>query len=291
MSKKINEKTILITGASTGIGEACVAELARKGNTVFAGVRKEADAEKLRELEGDVRPVLMDVTDEAQVKRALEEVTRALGERGLDGLVNNAGTSVTGALERLPLEMFRFQMDLNVTAQLIVTQAFLPLLRRSAGRIVFMSSVSGLVARPFLGPYCASKFALEALADSFRAELRPWSIGVSVVEPGPIRTAIWDKGGQQLNAALEALGEDGRELYGEQVEQTLKMADTVSKRLAIPPAKVVKRVEHALMASRPKTRYRVGAGSTMDFILKCFIPDRLGDVIIRKSNEWIIKFL
>ncbi len=282
-------KTILVTGASSGIGEACAVYMARCGCTVFAGVRREADATRLRQIGGNLQPVLMDVTDTKQVRVAVDFVGEVLGDRGLDGLVNNAGTAMGGPLEFVPPEMLRSLLDLNVAGQQIVTQAFLPLLRRSRGRIVFMSSVSGLVARPFLGPYCASKFALEALADSYRAELARWGIRVCVVEPGSIRTAIWEKGQRQAREVEKVLGEEGCGLYGEAFARHQQMTAYAAKKLAIAPEKVVRCVTHALFSPGPKTRYRVGPGATVDFLLGRYVPDRLRDSILRILSRWLAR--
>ena len=232
-------------------------------------------------------PMILDVTDPDQVQAVRGRVVELLEDKGLDGLINNAGTAITGALECLPLEMFRGQIELNVTGQQIVTQAFLPLLRKARGRIVFMSSVSGLVARPFLGPYCASKFALEALADAYRGELAPWGIQVSVIEPGSIRTDIWDTTTRQTEAVTAAMSAEERDLYGDAFVQHQKVLGKISARIAVDPQAVVTKVEHALFASRPKTRYRVGPGALIDYILGGFVPDRLRDFLLRKIGEFL----
>ena len=182
------------------------------GFRVFAGIRKSADGEALQEVASDrLRPVYLDVTDGESIRAAAEIVEAGCGASGLSGLVNNAGIVIAGPLEFLPLVSLRSQLEINVVGQIAVTQELLALLRRARGSIVNMSSVSGRVAAPFLGPYSASKFALEALSDSMRLELRPWGISVSVVEPGPIATPIWEKSrtvthaGQIASASTETL--------------------------------------------------------------------------------------
>ncbi len=176
-------KTVLITGASTGIGEACALWLQDRGYRVFAGVRKSTDAEALQQKsKGHLTPVLLDVADEASIREAVQFVLTQ--EPKLEGLVNNAGIAVAGPLEFVPLQELRRVLEVNVVGQVAVTQAFLPLLREARGRVVLMSSISGRVAAPLMGPYAASKFALEAIGDALRRELAPWGIEVSIIEPG-----------------------------------------------------------------------------------------------------------
>src|SRR5919198_2886732 len=205
----------LITGASTGIGEACALRLDARGWRVFAGVRREEDAARLRsQLSERSQPVIVDVTDPASIARATATVSSVLKEEGLAGLVNNAGIAVAGPLEFLSLEEFRRQLEVNVTGQLAVTQACLPQLRRGRGRIVFMGSIAGRVTFPMMGPYSASKHALEALADALRVELQPWGMHVSIVEPGSIATPIWRKGEEAAAQASARFPPAADHLYG-----------------------------------------------------------------------------
>ncbi|MEK7693262.1 MAG: SDR family oxidoreductase, partial [Chloroflexota bacterium] len=186
-------RSVVITGASTGIGEACALHLDALGWRVFAGVRKGADGEALqRKASARLIPVRIDVTDQASIASACDAVAQELGARGLDGLVNNAGIAVAAPLEFVPIDDLRRQLEINVIGQIAVTQAFLALIRTARGRIVNIGSVSGKLATPFTGPYSASKFAMEALTDALRIELRPWKIEVSIVEPGSIATPIWE---------------------------------------------------------------------------------------------------
>ena len=182
-------RTALVTGASSGIGAACAARLARAGWRVLAGVRRPGDAPEGTE------EVLLDVTDAAQIQ-ARPRVDE------LHALVNNAGIAIAMPLEFVPLDELRHQLEVNVVGQVAVTQAFLPALRRARGRIVFVGSIAGKSALPFLGPYAASKHALEAVADSLRLELRPWGIRVSIVEPGSIKTPIWARGAAKADELL-----------------------------------------------------------------------------------------
>lgn len=248
--------TVVITGASTGIGESCARRLAQAGFHVFAGVRKAADGVALQERStGQITPLLLDVTDAAQIAAAQETVCTTIGDQGLAGLVNNAGIALGGPLEFLPMTTLRRQMEVNVYGALAVTQAFLPLLRRAKGRIVNMSSIAGLAANPFLGPYSASKYALEALSDTLRLELRPWGIAVVLIEPGTIATPIWQKGlafADDLEAQLPAQAYD---YYGPIFPFMRKM---LAQTGGIPADAVAQAVEQALTVQRPKARYLVG---------------------------------
>jgi len=184
------------------------------GYRVFAGVRNEADGKRLVEqAEGDLSPVMLDVTDQEMISEALSSVGDALDGVPLKGLVNNAGIVVGGPLETVPLDALRKQLEVNVVGQIAVTQAFLPLLRRGEGRIVNMSSISGGIASPYLGPYCASKFALEALSDSLRMELRHSSVKVSLVEPVSVATPIWDKSLAAADNLAEQVSEESLKPY------------------------------------------------------------------------------
>jgi NAD(P)-dependent dehydrogenase (short-subunit alcohol dehydrogenase family) len=185
-------RSILITGTSTGIGQACAARFATLGWRVFAGVRKDEDARSLEEEIGPaVSPVLLDVTDADSINATAGLIESETGDRGLDALVNNAGIVAAGPLEYLPIPELRKQLEVNVVGQLAVTQAVLPLLRRATGRIIMISSISGRVSLPMAGAYGASKFALEALSDALRLELRHWGMHVVLIEPGRIETPIW----------------------------------------------------------------------------------------------------
>src|SRR5436190_20383212 len=189
-----NLGSVVITGASTGIGKTCALRLDRLGFQVFAGVRRTEDGETLkRQASQRLTPITIDVTDSGSIAAAASMVATAVGDAGLQGLVNNAGIAVACPLEFLPISLLSQQLEVNVTGQIDVTQVFLPLLRAGNGRIVNMGSISGRMAYPLLGPYCASKFALEALTASLRMELRPWHIPVSIIEPGAIATPIWSK--------------------------------------------------------------------------------------------------
>lgn len=276
-------RTVLVTGASTGIGEASALALDRAGFRVFAGVRRDADAEVLRSKASPrLDPVMLDVTDEASIAQAARAIGDAVGDAGLAGVVNNAGISVAGPLEFLPLEDFRRQLEVNVTGQLAVTQAVLPMIRAGHGRIVFVGSISGKLSTPFLGPYSASKFALEALADALRVELRPWHVPVAVVEPGSIDTPIWEKSLALADEMERRLPPAAHQLYGGAIEAVRAMAKKTASR-GIPASKVADAVLHALTAKRPKTRYPVGIDARIQGVLAGVVPDGLRDVVIEQQ--------
>jgi NAD(P)-dependent dehydrogenase (short-subunit alcohol dehydrogenase family) len=270
---------IVITGTSTGIGHACALRLDAAGFEVFAGVRRAEDGERLRERASQrLRPLIVDVTDADALAAAAQTVREAVGDRGLAGLVNNAGVSVAGPLEFIPLDDLRHQLEVNLVGQVAATQAFLPLIRTARGRIVNMSSVGGRVASGFLGPYQASKFAIEAITDSLRKELRPWGIHVVAIEPGSIATPIWEKGSESATEIIDGMSPEARELYGETVSKVAELARKLGER-AIPPERVAKVVERALTARRPRTRYLVGIDAQAQVLLDRLLPDRAMDAL------------
>jgi len=276
-------KSVVITGASTGIGAACALHLDQLGWRVFAGVRKQGDAEALR-AQGSARltPVSLDVTDTVSISTAASAVAGAVGAAGLAGLLNNAGIVVPGPIELLPLSDLRRQLEINVVGQVAVTQAFLPLIRAGRGRIVNMGSIAGRMATPFTGAYSASKFALEALTDALRLELQPWGISVSIIEPGAVATPIWEKAAKNAEAMLGTVPTETFVLYAEAIEALKKAAAHAAKN-AVDPVDVVRAVEHALTASRPRTRYVVGREAKIRAAMALFVPDRVRDNLVAKA--------
>jgi NAD(P)-dependent dehydrogenase (short-subunit alcohol dehydrogenase family) len=261
-------RSALVTGASSGIGAACAARLVVSGWRVFAGVRREGDAPERTD------EILLDITDADQIARASERI----GE--LDALVNNAGIAIAIPLEFIPLEELRRQLEINVIGQVAVTQAFLPHLRRSRGRIVFVSSIAGRSALPFLGPYAASKHALEALADTWRVELRPFGIEVSLVEPGTIRTPIWTKSAALADSLANGAPPELGELYGERIAAFGRVAAERGAKGASVEA-VVDAVENALTRERPRTRRLVGRDARIRSGIE-WLPDRLRDSVYER---------
>jgi NAD(P)-dependent dehydrogenase (short-subunit alcohol dehydrogenase family) len=274
-------RSVLVTGASTGIGRATALRLAGSNWKVFAGVRKESDAESLRaEASPSLVPVILDVTEPEQIAAAAEQIERE-SEGGLQGLVNNAGVAVPGPLETIPLDDLRHQLEVNLVAYVAVTQAMLPQIRRAEGRIVFLASIGGRIAFPFGGPYHASKFATEAIGDVFRQELRPWGIEVAIIEPGSIDTPIWERGKEKAEE-VEAKSPNTNLLYGAALDKFRKVLEDTAER-GIPPEKVARAIAHALESKRPKTRYLVGLDAKVQARIQPFIPTRLFDRIVARQ--------
>lgn len=244
---------VVVTGASSGIGEAIATRLADRGFRAFGGYRNPEDAERLSA--AGVEPIRLDVTEPADVDAAVRTVAERLhaeggaGGRapGLAGLVNNAGIPGAGPVELAPFDVFESVMAVNFFGALRATRAFLPLLRSAGGRIVMISSLSGRVAMPFLGPYAASKYALEGLADSLRRELLPEGLRVLLIEPGPIATPIWDR-----VASVDPTTYAGTR-YEERVRSVRESA-LASGRGGLPPERVAHKVERALTSRRPRER-------------------------------------
>jgi len=291
--KQSDQMTVVVTGASTGIGAACALDCASRGMTVFAGVRDSRAGEALAAKGGSrLIPITLDVTDEPSIARSVEVVQRAVGEAGLGGLVNNAGVVIGSPLEVIPLSQLRKQLEVNVIGQIAVTQAFLPLLRRGRGRIVNMGSIAGRGTIPLQGPYSASKYALEALTDALRMELQPWGIQVSIIEPGAIATPIWEKSGKTAEELESLVGDEAKALYSEAVIR-IREAVAQSAQRAISPDVVVRAVHHALTAAHPKTRYLVGKDAKLRAWMVQWLPDRIQDTLLtwalsypRKGSAW-----
>ena len=273
--------TVVITGCSTGIGRATALQLAKRGHRVFAGVRSRSHAASLEAESPRIAGLLIDVTDAASIEAAAKQVAAELASAGLAGLVNNAGIALGGALEFLALDELRRQLEVNLIGQVAVTQAFLPLIRRGRGRIVFVSSIGGRIAQPIIGPYNASKFALEAAADALRQELRPSKLHVAVIEPGSIQTAIFEKARPYGEEMLDKLPEEGKRLYADMGRAVIDAFSRIEKQ-AIPPERVARAIEHALTAPRPKTRYLVGIDARIQALLAWLLPDRARDWVIAR---------
>ncbi|MDH4079094.1 MAG: SDR family oxidoreductase [Nitrospira sp.] len=278
-------RAVVISGASTGIGAACAMHLDRLGYRIFAGVRKAEDGVALQKSCSErLVPIELDVTDLSTIQKAQTLVSRQTEGRGLFGLVNNAGIAVVGPLEAVPLADLRQQLEVNVIGQVAVTQLFLPLLRQARGRIINMGSIAGLTAMPLMGPYSASKFALEAMTDALRLEVQQWGIHVSIIEPGAIATPIWNKSTIDAAEREVAIKEDLRSLYQPIITAVRKVVAEASKR-AISAEIVAKVVEDALTASTPRTRYLVGTDAKLRALMRKLLSDRLSDRLL----SWILK--
>lgn len=278
--------TVMITGAASGIGEVCALTLERVGYRVFAGVRREEDGLALmQKAAGRLNWLLLDVTDISSITAAVNVVAAAVGEKGLAGLINNAGLSGIGPLEFLPISDVRRLLEVNVVGLLAVTQAFLPLLRQAGGRIINLGSISGRLALPFGGGYSLSKFAVEALTDELRFELRPWKVHVVLIEPGGIATPLWGKSREIARRLLEDMSEEARSYYGS-LFPILQALTIRWEKEGTAPEEVAKVVIHAIAAKYPKTRYFVGRRARVSARLLTHLPDCWRDWLIASQFPW-----
>lgn len=275
------EGAVLVTGASTGIGEACALELDRRGYSVFAGVRREEDGDKLRaQASGRLEAVQLDITDAEDIAAMVKRIQSAKVPP-FRAVVNNAGIARGGPLEYLPIDDWRLQLEVNVIGQVAVTQAVLPMLRASHGRIVFIGSSSGRVSTPLMGPYGASKHAMEAIAESLRHELREARIRVVLVEPGAVKTAIWDKGRALADELEQQFPAEAVERYKDHIEAVRKGID-MQERNGVTPSVVAAVVAKAIEAHRPRARYLVGRDAQVLGVVARVLPDRLRDALVAK---------
>lgn len=271
--------SVLVTGASRGIGKAIVEHLASRGWDVIAGVRSERDADAVTALNPQrVSSVILDVTNAQHI----DALATSLPAR-LDAIVNNAGIVVSGPMEAVTSDEWRKQLEINVIGQLAVTQEVLPRLRESRGRIVFISSVNGKLAMPLIGAYCASKFALEAAADALRMELRPWHIPVVLVEPAQTDTDIWRTADTMAEQTEAALTPEHRALYARHIAG-MRKAIPMTQKTAVPAEKVSAVVEETLTARRPRARYVVGAGPKLQVVLMTNLPTAVRDRVLRRVS-------
>ena len=269
--------TVLVTGASSGIGEATAFHLRELGFDPVAAVRKDEDAERLAG--SGLRTVRMDVTDVDSIAAARAE----LGDGPLAGLVNNAGIAVAAPLEFLPLDQLRHQLEVNLVGQLAVTQRFLPVLRAARGRIVNVSSIGGRVALPLVGAYHASKFALEAISDTLRRELLSQGVDVIVIEPGGVKTPIWRKGDELAAELTSDLPPEGERLYGPLIAAIRKETAKIATETGIEPREVAEAIGRALTARRPRARYLVGRDAKMRAPAAAVLPARVMDRIVART--------
>ncbi len=273
---------VMITGASTGIGKATALHLDRLGFRVFASVRKESDANALRaEASERLMPILMDVTDGASIHKAQQEVSASVGNAGLSGIVNNAGVGFFSPLEFTPQDTLRWLFDVNVFGLLVVTQAFLPLVRQARGRIVNVSSEAVLVVTPFHGPYSASKLAVDGFSDALRRELSPFGVQVSVIIPGRINTPIWEKAGEMSTNVARRQPPEANLLYGKPYARAVEFFAQMGRN-GIPPQTVAVAIAHALTAKRAKQYYLVGSDARLFNILRTILPPTLADWMVRR---------
>ncbi|MCG2660197.1 MAG: SDR family oxidoreductase [Kiritimatiellae bacterium] len=276
------QEVVIISGASSGIGQSTARHLAKAGFRVFAGVRKEKDIVAWKGQEG-ISPVLLDVTSESSLEQAFQQLKIDLEKAPKVHLVNNAGIALAGPVEGVPLSRWREQFEVNVFGLVATTQKFLPFLRKTKGRIVNISSISGVLAVPYLAPYAASKFAVEAISDSLRRELRQFGCEVIVLEPGPVKTSIWKKSAANLASWVEGMPAEILELYKKELESFFQMAQKSSQN-TIPAEKIARVLLQSLRARKPKTRYVVGDASvSIQAALLPFLSDRILDRLIAKE--------
>lgn len=274
----------VVTGASSGIGAAIVAELDRLGHDVYAGVRNDGAAALVADRSSSrVVPLTLDVTDSEQVAAAAETVRRGVGRYGLDGLVNNAGISLGGPVEFLPLDEWRDQFEVNVFGQVAVTQSLMGQLRAARGRVVFIGSVASRVSSPFGAPYGASKHAIAAVVQSLRVEVAPWGILVSQVDPGAVRTPIWEKGSGTIDRVRDLLGEPALELYGPAIDRLERTIGQFATN-APGPEKVVEATRRALFDRRPKPRYSAGVDAQLVALGVRVLPERLLTKVLERDS-------
>jgi NAD(P)-dependent dehydrogenase (short-subunit alcohol dehydrogenase family) len=278
-------RSVVITGSSSGIGRACALTLDRNGFRVFAGVRKTEDGDALRKAASEsLTPVHIDVADSASIDAMVKLVADEVGEAGLAGLVNNAGTTLPCPIEYLALEDFRRQLEVNLVGPLAMTQALLPFLREGQGRIVNVTSGAGKAGVPMMAPYVAAKHGLEGLSDVLRLELSPFGIDVAVIEPGFVSTAMRGKLERDVEETIRTLPDQGRVQYGQQL---IALARSISMHAAqgSRPDVIAEAVLHALTSTKPRTRYPAGAGARRLLLIRRVLPDRAFDrVMLRMSG-------
>jgi NAD(P)-dependent dehydrogenase (short-subunit alcohol dehydrogenase family) len=281
-------KSVVVTGASSGLGRVAALYLAELGYRVFAGVRTESSAHDITRvppLTGELIPVMLDVTDAASIAQAGELVEHRCGDTGLWAVVNNAGISISAPLECVPMDLMRIQLETNVVGAIAVSQRFLPLLRASSGRIVNVSSGIANAALPYLGAYAAAQFAKEGLSDALRRELRPLGVSVSVIQPGAVFTPIWAKMRRSADEILAAAPIEVVEAYRERFIEFLSTSEGLARVSKTTTADYADAVAAALAAKRPRIRYRVGVDSWGSALARRVVPDRMMDTLITVGRK------
>jgi NAD(P)-dependent dehydrogenase (short-subunit alcohol dehydrogenase family) len=289
----MNKKRIVITGCSSGFGRVTAAELAKRGWQVFGTVRKESDRESLENeaqthgYKGNLTIVLCDITCAEQIAALVEQVRNVAGEADdseptLDALLNNAGTAYGGPMELMLLDDLRAQFEINIVAQVAVTQALLPMLKAARGTVINVSSLGGRVSTPVTGVYNASKFAIEAISDAWRIELSPFGVHVVIIEPGPSPTNIWQT---SLQRSMERIGEHREGPYRRLLTLSERFAKSSTKQ-GFPPQLFADTVVKILTSERPRARYAIPFSTTVQIVLRSVLPDRLWDYLVRRVARW-----
>jgi NAD(P)-dependent dehydrogenase (short-subunit alcohol dehydrogenase family) len=269
--------SVLVTGAGRGIGLAITEHMSRRGWDVYATARSDTALDSLDRLP-NVHAISLDITDRSAIAALPDQLPAAL-----NGVVNNAGIIVNGPVEGLSLDDLTQQLDVNVISQIAMTQAVLPRIREVRGRVVFISSVSGLFTTPGTGAYNASKYAVESLADALRMELRPWRIPVSLIEPGPIRTDMWGDALNDYDIMTKQLSQQHRELYASHLAGSRKLLGRMQK-LAADPKRVTKAVDHALTSKRPRRRYLLDIASRAQKTIVAITPTAINDAVLAAAT-------
>ncbi len=277
----MSDQAVLVTGASSGIGHATALLLAESGYTVFAGVRKEADRERLTSEHDNLRPIILDVTVPADLTRTVDTIVAS--GLPLAGVVNNAGIAVAGPLEFLPLEEIRKQFEINVYGPIAVAQATLPLLRKSKGRLVVVGSIAGRISAPFVGPYSASKAALASFMEALRQELAPSGIYVSLLEFAAVKTPIWAKGREAKDRLTAMMPPEALKVYGPMVNALVKQTER-EERDGMDPKVVAATILQALRAPKPRERYLIGKRARIQAIV-AILPPATRDKLIKSAMQ------
>jgi NAD(P)-dependent dehydrogenase (short-subunit alcohol dehydrogenase family) len=276
------QEVVIISGASSGIGQSAARHLAQAGFRVFAGVRQAKDILAWQGQAG-ITPVLLDVTSESSLEQACHQLKNDLEQAPKVHLVNNAGIALNGPVEGVPLSRWREQFEVNVFGLVAATQKFLPFIRKTKGRIVNISSLSGLVAVSYLGPYAASKFAVEAISDSLRREIRRFGCKVIVLQPGPVKTSIWKKHAANRASLMKDMRPEILALYKKELESFFSTLEHPPKN-TVSAEEVARVLLQALRARKPKTRYVVGHASVaLQTALLPFLSDRILDRLVAKE--------
>lgn len=271
-------ESIIITGASSGIGEATALALHKSGRQVFAGARKEKDLQRLEKMGLEAIP--MDVEKEQSLQEAKALIAKRLNKGNRISLINNAGLAIGGPVEGVSIARWKEQFEVNVFGLVRSTQTFLPWIRATSGRVINISSVSGLMAIPYLGPYAASKFAVEAISDSLRREIQRFGCKVVLIEPGPIQTPIWEKGLGRKETLFAEVDPQLLPVYERELKAFFSMVEKSAKN-AVPTTKVTTVITKALSAKNPKTRYVVGdLAVSLQAAIVPFLSDKMVDKMI-----------
>jgi NAD(P)-dependent dehydrogenase (short-subunit alcohol dehydrogenase family) len=276
------KEMVVVTGASSGIGRATARRLAADGFHVLAGVRRQQDGEQLKAR--NVEPVIVDITDAGMLRALADRIAKDPGGQALRAVVNNAGIAVNAPVETAPLDEWRRQFEVSVIGQIAVTQALIPALLSSGGRIVNIGSAGGKIAMPGFGPYSAAKFAMEAVTDALRREIEQFGVKVVMITPGAVKTNMSDQGIKTADRLAAAMTPDQHKRYDRIVEAFKEQAEKFAQD-GVPPEKAAAVISRAIHARKPKTRYTVGTDAAFLTRLVRIIPERTLDRMLRRMMK------